>query len=266
MLTAWQSLRVRGSAGDPIPEVFKALSDKGATFRRGELVLISSGPGTGKSALTLTLAMKSSVPTAYFSADSNAFNQMSRMVAISNGCTMEEASRAVRTEDMKAIGDSLSNGLIRFDYRATPSTASIERSLKAYEEAHGDPPFLAIVDNVTNVRSGVEDDDDPFSGLESLMDYLHDLARQTGACVVGLHHVTGGYNDAERPIPLSGVKGQITRVPELVLTLHKKSGEGYAPDTLCVSVVKNRNGRANPSGYDFAELKFDGERMQITDY
>lgn len=96
------------------------------------------------------------------------------------------------------------------------------------------------------------------------MDYLHTMARNTGACVVGLHHVTGSYNDADKPIPLSGVKGQITRVPELVLTLHRVSEE-FGPEALRVSTVKNRAGRMDPSGLDFVELEFIGDTMQIRD-
>ena len=130
---------------------------------------------------------------------------------------------------------------------------------------YGDYPSLVVIDNVTNVRTGVgENDDDPFSGLESLMDYLHDMARSTGACVVGLHHVTGPYNDAANPIPLSGVKGQIARVPEMVLTLHKSTAD-FGSDSLRVSTVKNRAGKADPSGYDFVELDFVGDTMTIKD-
>jgi RecA-family ATPase len=136
--------------------------------------------------------------------------------------------------------------------------------MRSYEEVYGDFPALVVIDNVTNVRTGGDNDDDPFSGLEALMDYLHDMARSTGACVVGLHHVTGGYNDADRPIPLSGVKGQIARVPEMVLTLHKQTDE-FGPDLLCVSTVKNRGGKADPSGSEYVSLTFNGDTMQIKD-
>src|SRR5690606_37730929 len=119
-------------------------------------------------------------------------------------------------------------------------------------------PSAIVVDNVTNVRAGGDNDEDPFSGLESLMDYLHQMARETNAAVFGLHHVTGAYNDAAKPIPLSGVKGQITRVPEMVLTM-------FRPDNLCVSGVKNRGGKADPSGEDFAELSCEGGSIGIED-
>ncbi|WP_231951549.1 DnaB-like helicase C-terminal domain-containing protein [Nocardia terpenica] len=247
--------------------MFQALEDKGTRFLRGQLVLISAGPGTGKSAFVLTLALRARVPTLYFSADSDAFTQATRSVSILTGWPLEKAAQAVRGDQ---LGDAASvfRGIpIRFNYEASPNLDNIENTIRAYEEVYGTFPELIVIDNVTNVRSGGDGDDDPFSGLESLMDYLHDMGRQTGACVIGLHHVTGSYNDADKAIPLSGVKGQITRVPEMVLTLHRRiSDADYGVDTLYVSTVKNRGGKSDPSGADAAELEFVGDSMQIRDF
>lgn len=264
MFSLLQSKRIRGSAGEPLPTVFKALEEKGTRFTRGQLALISAGAGTGKSAVILTQALKSRVPTLYFSADSDAFTQLTRSIAITSGCTVENAAKALLSDKLGDLAESLSGIPIRFNYDASPSLDTIETSVEAYEEVYGQYPALIIVDNITNVRIGGDGDDDPFSGLEGLMDYLHTMARGTGACVVGLHHVTGPYNDADKPIPLSGVKGQISRVPELILTIHKQSMEG-APDILKISTVKNRGGKADPSGNTFAELEFIGDKMLIRD-
>nr|WP_269783003.1 AAA family ATPase [Nocardia terpenica] len=248
-----------------MPVVFQALEAKGARFLRGQLCLICGGPGTGKSAFALNYALKAKVPTLYLSADSDAFTQLARAVSCLTGRRLEDAGKAVLDGTLGAETEQmLSEVPIRLTYDASPNLDTIEITMLAYEEVYGDYPSLVIVDNVTNVRSETKLDDDPFSGLESLMDYLHTMGRQTEACVLGLHHVTGGYNNADRPIPLSGVKGQITRVPEMVLTLHRRASD-YGPDTLCVSTVKNRGGKADPSGADFAELEFDGEIMQIRD-
>jgi hypothetical protein len=152
---------------------------------------------------------------------------------------------------------------IRFNYNASPSLDQIELSMMSFEEVYGGYPALVVVDNITNVRSG-SGEDDPFSGLEALMDYLHGMARNTSACVVGLHHVTGPNNDGDKPIPLSGVKGQIGRVPELILTLHRTQSE-FGPETLNVSTVKNRGGKSDPSGMSFVPLEFIGESMTIRD-
>lgn len=264
MYTLRQSLWIKGSAGDPLPAVWDALDQRGTRFLRGQLGLVCSGPGTGKSALMLAYALKSKVPTLYFSADSDAFTQLSRSVSVLTGWSMSRSTKAVRDEDVSAVAEELAGIPIRFNYKASPSLDSIEESLHAYYALYEDYPALVIIDNITNVRTD-QSDDDPFSGLESLMDYFHVMARETGSCVVGLHHVTGGYNDADKAIPLSGVKGQISRVPELILTMHRIS-EPMGPDCLRVSTVKNRAGKADPSGQDYAELEFNGDTMSIRDF
>lgn len=181
---------------------------------------------------------------------------------------MEEAAQLILGSNLKPIEGKLKGIPIRFDYDASPGFSELEESLASYEEVYGDFPALIIIDNITNMRSGSEaNNEDPFGGLEASCDYFHDLARTTGACVIGLHHVTGPYNDADKPIPLSGVKGQIGRVPEMILTLHKKKGDDFGTaDTLCVSAVKNRGGKADASGQSYAELLFIGEKMTIRDF
>lgn len=239
--------------------MFKSLEAKGGKFIRGQLVLVAAAPGSGKSAFVLTQALASKVPTLYVSADSDGFTQLTRSICILTGRALDDAEKMVLEGKDHVIDDILSLAPIRFTYNASPTLDDIELSMQAYEEMYGDYPAMVVIDNVTNVRSGA--DDDPFSGLESLMDFLHSMGRETGACVVGLHHVTGPFNDADKPIPLSGVKGQIARVPEVVMTLHRPTEESIG-----VSVVKNRGGRADPSGQDFAELRFQGELMRIQDY
>lgn len=260
MYSLLQSTRIRGSAGEPLPTVFKSLESAGIQFKRGQYVLIAAGAGTGKSAFTLTQALKSGVPTLYFSADSDSYTQSVRSLAIMAGVSVEAANKAVLSSNLGSMADALLNIPIRFNYDASPSLDTIETCVEAYEEVYGEYPALIVIDNITNVRIGGEGDDDPFSGLEGLNDYLHTMARETGACVVGLHHVTGPYNDAEKPIPLSGVKGQISRVPELILTLFRPG-----PNRIGVSAVKNRGGKSDPSGNDFVELEFTGDMMRIRD-
>lgn len=233
----------------------------GVHFRRGQLVLVCGGPGTGKSGFALNYALRARVPTLYLSADSDAYTQLSRSIAITTGRTLEEAEELILADDLSGVAEQLAGHPMRLNYSASPTLADIELSIESYEEVYGDYPALVIIDNVTNVQADTGEDGDPFSGLEGLMDYLHTMARETQACVLGLHHVTGTYNDSEKPIPLSGVKGQITRVPEMVITLHRPySG------TLGASPVKNRGGKADASGNTFAELEFIGDKMLIRDY
>lgn len=264
MLTPKQSLFVKGSSGDPLPVVWDSLDKAGTRFLQGQLVLICAGPGVGKSAFTLAYAVGARVPTLYFSADSDAFTQLARMVSILTGMPMSEASSQVRGMRLSPeVEKQLDELPIQFKYDASPTLDQIEEPLEAFIQKWGDYPALVVVDNITNIRTEQGgNSEDPFAGLEVLMDYLHTMARQTGACVIGLHHVKGEYNDSNKPIPMSGVKGQIGRVPELVLTLHR-IGHEYGPDELNVSTVKNRGGKADASGWTFVTLDFDGDNMSI---
>lgn len=259
MLSALQLKNVQQSAGEPLPTVWRTLAEQDTHFRRGQYVLIAAPAGSGKSAFVLTIAVKSGVPTFYFSADSDSTTQQSRMVSIMTGLDGRESMRRVLDGDLREVADDLNDLPIRFDLSATPDQDRIERQLEAYLEVFNEFPYLIVMDNITNVVVD-GDDGDPFSGLEGLNDWLAGMARETQACVVGLHHVTGAYNDANKPIPMSGIKGQIGRVPSMIMTLFRPE-----EDLLGVSKPKDRFGKPDPSGENYVTLSFDGESMTITD-
>lgn len=264
MLTLTQSAAIKGSSGEPLPTVWESLDAEGTRFLRGQLALVAAGPGVGKSAFVLSYALRSKVSCLYFSADSDAFVQLSRSLAILGGMNMTDSSNAVLSGDYERIKGLVGEVPIRFNYAPSPTLDTITTQVHAYEELHGDYPELIVVDNALDVVMEGGDIDQAQS-LDALMAWLHELARTTDACVIVLHHVTGPYNDANQPIPLSGVKGQIGRVPELILTLHKALGEYGGPDEIRVSTVKNRGQKADPTGQSFVSLDFDGYRMSIQD-
>lgn len=260
-----QSAGIRGSAGDPIPTPWKAFDELGIVPRRGQLILVAAGPGIGKSAKILTLVLEAMVPSLMFSADSDAFTQLSRSIAILCDMRVQTAAEMILEDKITDdVREELRRVPLLIDYDSSPTPHDMEEIIAAYYELTNEFPALIVVDNITNVVTDAQDSGDPFSGLEALMDYLHSMARVTGACVIGLHHVTGEYNNGDKPIPLNGVKGQITRVPEMVLTLHKKPLED-GRWIMRVSPVKNRGGKADPTGNTFAELEFVGDTMKVID-
>jgi DnaB-like helicase C terminal domain len=265
MYSIVQARRIRGAAGDPLPTVFQSFEQFKIIFRRGQLCLICAGPGTGKSALALTQAVRSRVPTLYMSADSDAFTQVSRSFSIHTGITMDETERYARGEEVLQStldrAEELKRIPVRFNFLAAPKLSNIEKSMEAFDELYGEYPALTVVDNITNVRNGTEDNaENPFGGLEVFLDYANEMARETQSCVIGLHHVNGPYNDQNKPIPMSGVKGQIGRVPQMILTLFRSG-----PGTVGVSPVKLRGAKFDPSGEYYTELDFDGSTMTFKD-
>ncbi|GAA2917070.1 hypothetical protein GCM10020221_11460 [Streptomyces thioluteus] len=240
--------------------MFKTLDDLGVTIRRGQLCLIAAGPGTGKSALALNFALKSGVETLYFSADSDAYTQYVRAAASVTGWTTVNVEASIQQGQTETIDAALTRTQIRWNFDAAPDLNEIEEEMCAFAMIHG-WPALCIIDNLTNVNA--PEMGEGYAALDELCGFFHDLARRTESAILLLHHVTGTYNDGNSPIPLSGIKGQVGRVPELILTLHR-GGTEFEGYHLRVSAVKNRGGRADPSGFTFAQLDWDPERMSIS--
>ncbi|KPC91092.1 hypothetical protein ADL27_32415 [Streptomyces sp. NRRL F-6602] len=265
MYSLSQMRRVRGEAGEPIPSPFPGLEKMEAQFRRGEFSLVAAGPGTGKSVFALCLAIECKRPVLYFSADSNAATQLTRAGSMLTGIPSKKMKEKVRNDDLDDVESILSDRWwLRFDFDAQPSIEDVEMKVAAYSEVYGTDPHLIILDNITNIESDAGDAETFTFGLEALCDWANSMAKATGAHVLALHHVTGEFSDGLKPIPLSGIKGKIGRVPSMVLTIHKEVDD-MGLITLHVSPVKNREGFSDPSGNTFVSYRFDTDRLALTE-
>lgn len=174
---------------------------------------------------------------------------------------IENLTRQGNTSEIDARLAPLDN--VRFSFDGSITLDDLDDELMAYAMTYGDWPEVIVIDNLSNV---VQDDLEGYHALEATCDYLHELARKTGAAVIALHHVTGAYDDGTEPVPLSGLRGKVSKVPEMVLTL---SVEGNTWETgerrLIVSIVKNRGGKGDASGSLKVALRCDLDRMLIQD-
>lgn len=261
MMTVVQGLRKDSGAGEPIPVPFGSFKRMGIHFRRGEFALIAAAPGGGKSALMQYIAKNSHnengpTPTFYFSADSPSFTVFHRMGAMVTGMTMQEVEDTMKSsranELREAVADVTSH--IQYSFKSTLDPELIMDELEGYANVHGAWPTLIIIDNLMNIDMGSDGE------IQNLADgsfFLNDLARDTGSAVVALHHVTGEHESGTSPIPLSGLRGKVSKLPSLILTLHRT-------DELKVSVVKNRSAQADPTGAYGVRLGCDLSRMRFS--
>ncbi len=219
------------------------------------MCLVASAPNVGKSPFALNLVLSSGLRTFYFSADTDAFTQYARMVSIKTAIPLADIERS--PDDFAQYARLVEN--LQFSFDANPSFDDLDEELKAYAMAWGAWPEIVVVDNLSNIYTG---SDDRWAALEKSLDYLHDLGRKTGALILPLHHVTGEYETGTDPVPLAGLRGKISKTPEIVLTLHRR-GDDMNPQ-MGVSVVKNRGGKADPSGSRYAVLSWDLERGKLS--
>ncbi|MFI9202619.1 AAA family ATPase [Streptomyces sp. NPDC053048] len=264
MFSLAQSVDIRGEAGEPIPNPYPSLSRLEVEFRRAEFSLVVAGPGTGKSLFAANLATWGNMPVLYFSADSSAATQTVRATTMITGEDVKSVKTALLDGEFdKYLTEIGKRWWLRFNYSASPTTQELERTLLCYLEVYGMVAHLIVVDNVSDIDTGTVGDAESYTfGLEELCGYLSEMARATGAHVLGLHHVTGPHSDGLEPIPLSGVKGQIHRVPSLILTIHKED-DGLNGRILNVSPVKNREGFEDASGQTFASFRLNRSNLRL---
>lgn len=259
MFTITRGKNSTGKAGEPLPTVFPQLANSTVHFRRGQFHLIAAAPGVGKSLLALSEAMDAQVPTFYFSADSDAFTMYVRAGARETGWLCSEVETQIENGNTQLIDAKLNakTGHLRFSYDTNPDFNSVEAELQAYAVTYGCWPSLIVVDNISNLDT---ESGEGQMALESGCDYLHSLARTTGAAIIGLHHVTGEFDDGTKAVPLSGLKGKVSKIPECVLTLFRPT---EVPNKMGVAVVKNRMGKADPSGNMVVWLDCHLDRMKL---
>lgn len=255
------------SAGKPLKTVWQKLKLASVQFRLGQLHLVASGPGVGKSIFALTLAVRSGASGIYMSADSDSATQYARAVSMLTGVKVATVQRNMelgQTEDYDAILDELHR--IRFDFNAGPTLEDIEQCVYDWAIIHGRHPEFLIIDNLSNVID--DNGGDGFVALENILAYLHQLARDLKICIIVLHHLTGYYEDGVEPPPLSGLRGKVSKLPELILNLYRNQDDmdaGIGMESLGVAIVKNRGGQANAAGKLTVSLTLDLEHMSITD-
>ncbi|GAA2687745.1 DnaB-like helicase C-terminal domain-containing protein [Nonomuraea recticatena] len=256
----WVLQRAReldSDAGTPVPTVFERLWLEGVEFRFGQLHLVAAAPGVGKSVFALTLALRAKIPTLYFSMDSDATTQYARAAAMVTGEKLATINDAIARKDVGRYDNALNEARhIRFVFDSAPSLDEVNSHVMSFGWAFGQWPGIIIVDNVSNIYS----EQPGFQGLEEVMDWLHQLSRKTGAMVLGLHHVVGEYESGDLVVPLSGLRGKISKLPVLIATLNRYWGSGTSMN---VAIVKNRAGQAAADGSFSIPIGADLSRMWL---
>jgi len=234
-------------------------------IRRGEMTLVAAGPGTGKSAIVQAIAQRGNdrgqLNTAlYFSADSDSSTMFKRAASIHSGWTQSDVEAILEDGDAKGVEAAVNKaaGHIRWCFESSPSEELILLEIEAYAATFGAFPELLIFDNLKDVSMGVGEGE--FQMLEEACVFMKGLARDTNAAVIALHHVSGALEDGLTPIPLSGLRGKVSKTPAVVLTLHRSQDGKH----LNLSPVKVRSGTADASGRWFLPIAISLDRMSFT--
>lgn len=181
----------------------------------------------------LNWAIRTGQYSTLVSLDTNLRDQSMRASAILSGASLNLVKKNPEAYALM-LDRRLSNSRI-FDVQV--NAKEIADLLLAEEEFWGSTPALVVVDNVSNIVK-----DTSYEAFRSVFIELQKVARLRDTVVLALHHVT---RDAAKDGRLTLHSGQYSgeQEAEIVLGLWR-SGQ----DKLNVSVLKNRNGRADPHG------------------
>jgi predicted ATP-dependent serine protease len=243
--------------GEPLPSVFRTFEVNKVIIRRAEVSMIAGTPGAGKSTLALAMALRAKVPTLYVSADTNAHTMAMRLLSMITGKPQSEAEVLLNDDvigSRKIINDS--SGHIFWSFESAPSLADLDQEVMAFEELWGCAPTLIVVDNLMDIAN---DGGEEFAGMRSTIKELKYLARDTNAAVLVLHHTKESYSGNPCQ-PRSALQGMVAQLPALICTVGTN-----APGYIAVAPVKNRYGKADPSGDTAFWLQFNPEVMDVSD-
>jgi len=257
MRTLARAVGSKDIGGEPLPTVFRTFDVNKIVIRRAEVSMIAGTPGAGKSTLDLAVALRSKVPTLYISADTNAHTMAMRLLSMISGHPQSTAEQMLIEnveESRKTINDN--SGHIFWSFDSAPTLADLDMEVCAFEELWGCPPTLIVIDNLIDISN---DSGEEFAAMRSTIKELKYLARDTNAAVLLLHHTKESYpgNPCQ---PRSALQGMVAQLPALILTVGTN-----APGYLAVAPVKNRYGKADPTGDTSFWLQFNPEVMEVSD-
>jgi hypothetical protein len=149
-----------------------------------------------------------------------------------------------------------SSGHIFWSFESAPTLTDIDQEVEAFEELWGCAPTLIVIDNLMDIAN---DGGEEFAAMRSTIKELKYLARDTNAAVLLLHHTKESYvgNPCQ---PRSALQGMVAQLPALICTVGTN-----APGFIAVAPVKNRYGKADPTGDTAFWLQFNPEMMDVSD-
>lgn len=261
MLTAARALVTQIDSGKPLPKVpeLEALYRYGVTPRHGQVIMIAGRSGTQKSGFALWWTAQMNLPTLYFSADMSGFTASLRLASMVSG----HGNERIEAEVDQGNGDyytGLLNTLnMTFSFGSPIRWQSVDEELLAYVELWDAYPQVIVFDNLMDF----EDAEASYDAQMRVMQVSTELARDTGATVIVLHHASDksweAKSDPWAPPSRDQIKNGMGEKPELCLgvALDKRQ------NIYRIATLKQRMGRDDPTGQTSVMLRADPEHTRF---
>lgn len=213
--------------------------------------MIAGRSGTQKSGLALYWVAEMALPTLYLSADMNAATASKRLASMKSGedTTAVEWGMANGQKD-KYVG-AVEKMPLTFSFGQPITWRQIDEELESWVHLWDCYPSVIVVDNLMDF-DGAESD---YTEQMAVMQGLTELARETGATILVLHHASdktmSAQHDPWRPPARNEIKNGLAEKPEMALTV------SLDPNTLIyrVACVKQRSGPCDQTARTYTMLR-----------
>ncbi len=242
MFKADRAVSLATETGVPLPHVphMRDWYAEGAEFYRGSVVMVAGQPAAMKSMFALNLVHLLGEPTLYFSADSDAAVQVSRLAAMITGVNHSSIRDQMGSDPAQAarFREALGTSNVQFSFDSNPDAYDMETEISAWVELYDEYPRVIVVDNLRNIFTG---QDSEHGGYKMVQQMLIDIARETNACVFTLHHMSeSGGRKSTDPAPRSAIDGKVSQLPDLILSVAREA------DQFRLISIKNRHAVDHP--------------------
>lgn len=248
----------RGSiAPPPLPPMFPSWGSRGFLLRQQSVQMIAGVAGTFKTMVLLSGLTNMRVPTLAFSTDSDDVTIAKRLLGIATGTPTEECEDWLRTDPKRCTELLRQFDFLQWQFMSSLSLDDIWHETYAYGERYGQWPELIVVDILGDVH---HEGNDEWAALRTVIREAKNLARETHASVLLIHHCGDGTTGHPCPSRAS-IMGKASASPTLIMTLGKDH-----EDRLWAAGVKSRHGPSDASGKTAFQMGIDPATSRVFDY
>lgn len=228
-------------------------------LHRGQLIVLSARPGSGKSALALQITnhvIREGYKAMYLPLEMTEYETFQRMIIQEQVVYNAQEAKRPTTEqlrDIRSFLDELENSGLFSMYYGMNQLQDIEKRVKEEQ------PFLVVVDQLTQVEPGVKVKDIREKYLR-ITNTLKRLALQENVCILALHQLNRASTERKKPgIENLAESDSVGRDADVVLILNSDDEEEAMFNELRQTeliIAKNRQGAIGGK----ITLQFSGNR------
>lgn len=258
-----RALRQQRVGGKPLPSVIPAFDREKILFRRSEVSMIAGQSAAGKSMIALWHVAKwvtyHNLRGIYLCADSAELGQASRLLCMTKeNISYSEAESLLDQRDPWALEQMRALNNISWSFEDDLSYDNINEEVLAFEEMWGTSPDFIVVDNLTDVEGQAEDE---WATQRRALKALTQLARQTDAAVIVLHHTSEDDRVKEDPCPpRRAILGKCSQKPALIITSSDKG------DRRPFAKVKDRYAKCDKTGQTAVWLRLNQDTLHYAEF